>query len=129
MRERAPSWGTSPTSRAWQGSPTTWRSSASWTPPARPTSPDPPRRWMLMPVRTLWAPMLLVALLSSAVTVALTWLVLPAPSRAAPDPQTAGPIIRTQRLELVNDAGEVRAMLVVLPTGGAGLYLWDADTQ
>ena len=73
--------------------------------------------------------MSLTASLSSAITLAATLLLFPVPGRAAPDPQAPVATIRTQRLELVTPAGEVRAMLFVHPTGGGALYLRDADTS
>jgi len=79
--------------------------------------------------RTELLPLVTVALLSSAFTWVAALLILPGPSRAAQDPPSPNATIRTQRLELVNEAGEVRAQLVVHPTGGGALYLYDAGTN
>jgi hypothetical protein len=79
--------------------------------------------------RTDLLPLVVVALLSSAFTWGAAWLLRPGTSRAAPDAQAPVATIRTQRLELVNDAGEVRALLTVHPTGGGALYLYDAGTS
>ncbi len=73
--------------------------------------------------RTQLIPLLFVGLLSSTTTLAVAWLLFPVPSRAAPDSATHVTSIRTQQLELVNEAGEVRAMLFVHPTGGGALHL------
>ena len=73
--------------------------------------------------RTQLIPLLFVGLLSSATTLAVALLLFPVPSRAAPDSATQVTSIRTQQLELVNEAGEVRAMLFVHPTGGGALHL------
>ena len=73
--------------------------------------------------RTQLISLLIVGVLSSATTLAVALLLFPIPSRAAPDPQAPVTTIRTQQLELVNAAGEVRARLLVHPTGGGALYL------
>jgi hypothetical protein len=73
--------------------------------------------------RTQLVSLLIVGVLSSTTTLAVALLLFPIPSRAAPDPQTPVTTIRTQQLELVNAAGEVRARLLVHPTGGGALYL------
>src|SRR3712207_7208360 len=76
-----------------------------------------------MLTRTQLLPMFLVALLSPATTLAATLLLFPPPTRAAPDLQTPVSTIRTQRLELVNAAGQLRGALFVHPTGGGALTL------
>ena len=73
--------------------------------------------------RTQLIPLVFVGLLSSTTTLAVAWLLFPVPSRAAPDSATHVTSIRTQQLELVNESGEVRAMLFVHPTGGGALTL------
>jgi hypothetical protein len=73
--------------------------------------------------RTQLISLLMVGVWSSATTLAVALLLFPIPSRAAPDPQAPVTTIRTQQLELVNAAGEVRARLLVHPTGGGALYL------
>ena len=71
--------------------------------------------------------LLFVGVLSSATTLALALLLFPVPSRAAPDLQIPVSTIRTQRLELVNAAGQVRGVLFVHPTGGGALTLTEDD--
>jgi|SRR5215211_1761341 len=79
----------------------------------------------MMFTRTQLISLLFMGVLSSATTLALTLLLFPVPSRAAPDAQNPATTIRTHQLELVNAAGEVRARLLVHPTGGGALYLME----
>ena len=80
-----------------------------------------------MPARALVLTAILAACVSSLLTLVGALLVLAPTIRAAPDPQAVQPLVRAERFELVTPAGEVRAMLIVHPTGGGALYLRDAE--
>src|SRR5215210_4966076 len=67
--------------------------------------------------RSLLLPLLLGSLCASAVTLAGTMIFFPPASRAAPEPQATVPLVRAERIELVDRQGTVRGLLAV---GGDG---------
>jgi hypothetical protein len=69
--------------------------------------------------RTQVAPVLLAAMLSSMLTIAGVQVLAPPTSRAAQDGNAAMPVLRAQRVELVDANGVVRGVLGLTPGGEA----------
>jgi hypothetical protein len=69
--------------------------------------------------RTQVMPVLLAAILSSMLTVAGVQLLAPPTSRAAQDGNAPVPLLRVQRIELVDASGAVRGVLGLTPGGEA----------
>jgi hypothetical protein len=64
-----------------------------------------------MPTRTIVLTALIASCVSSLVTLTVALLVLAPGIRAAPDPQTVQPVVRAERFELMDDNGQIRAVL------------------
>ncbi len=77
-----------------------------------------------MHTRALALSALVAAGVSSVLTLAVTLLVLPPVIRAAPDSQSPQPLVRAERIELVDTSGTVRASLN-MESNGVGLTLRD----
>jgi hypothetical protein len=65
----------------------------------------------MMPVRAQLVSIGLAAVVSSALTLGVAQVLAPSPGQAAPESQAAVPLVRAQRIELVDENGVVRAML------------------
>jgi hypothetical protein len=64
-----------------------------------------------MSARTVALTALVASGVSSLLTLTVTLLLLPLPTRAAPDPQATPQVVRAERFELVDGSGAVRAVL------------------
>lgn len=79
-------------------------------------------------VRAQWIPVLMAALLSSLLTLVGTQVLAPPSSSAAQVSDGTASVVRTQRVEIVDATGTVRAVLGTTPGGdAAGVIFRDED--
>src|SRR3954468_8009979 len=79
-------------------------------------------------IHTQMGPVLLAAMLSSLLTVAGMQVLAPPTSRAAQDGNAPVPLLRVQRVELVDANGAVRGVLGLTPGGdAAGIIFRDEE--
>jgi hypothetical protein len=74
-------------------------------------------------------PVVVTAVVTSALTWGLASLHLPAVGQAAPAAQEAMPVVRTEAFEMVDATGTVRARMGVARSGSVSLTLLDAAGQ
>lgn len=88
-----------------------------------------------MPVRSIVLTALIASCVSSALTLAVAWLLWPQVGRAAPEPQATQDVVRTRQLEVVDGEGSPRVVIRTagLPVDGpepyAGIQLMGRDGQ